>query len=542
MSYFQTLKEHSPLNEAILMPFSGSTCLTFCTIQEGKKQLLKQLRPEFQDNPQYLALFTKEFEVGNRLEHPHLVKYHKLIKQEGNSMCMLMEFIEGETLEARLKQNPHYFKNEENLEKFVSQLLQGLDYLHTNEVLHLDITPSNILLTQVSNNVKIIDLGFCYTGDFNAAIGRTAPYAAPEQMQDSTRVLDARTDLYAVGRLLQEIEIAIGTSLPRRFRQLMQKCLQCNKDMRPNSASECLQLIQPRKRWLWMVGTLLVLLAVGLCLGLSKRSVRDSLGQLLETMQMKDYDMTFRGVNYRILSEKELTCEVVSLETGIDSLFIGTNVNIPTTLEHRGKNYRVISIANLALSRQTELPSIQLPDGLERIGAEVFWNDSSLTTLSIPNTVKEIGPHAFQSCERLENIKLSKNLKEIPYQSFQECRALKQIIIPEGVESIGMDCFINCFRLEEITLPSTLRRIDRGAFYLCRSLQRISLPEHLEEMGDFVFHHCDSLKEVYNYSLTPQLITDIFDRTDITLHVPASSLQQYSSAPVWKELNIVPME
>lgn len=538
MSYFQSLKDKSPLNEAVRMPFNGSTCLTYCIIQDGKKHFLKELKPEFQHDSRYQNIFTKEFEVGRELNHPNIVKYIHLSRNEG-AIYMLMEYVEGETLEEVLKQNPDYFKNIEHLKRFVAQLLQGLEYLHSHEILHLDLTPSNIIISKVNHVVKIIDLGFCYTSDRELSIGRTDRFAAPEQQLDNVKELDSRTDLYAVGRVLQEIENTIGHTLPKKYHQLMQKCLQADKEMRPNHATDCLKDLETHNRGIWFLTSVLLLMAMALCLGLTNKSFRESMSFVIENFHMNDYDIEFREVHYRILSETERTCAVVNVKMGKDSLFTGLDINIPSEVEHMGKMYKVVSLANLSLSRQTEVKSIQLPDGLEYIGSEVFWNDSSITTLNIPNSVKEIGPHAFQSCERLEHIKLSQNLKTIPYQAFQECRALTQITIPEGVESIGMDCFINCYNLKEVILPASLKRLDRGAFYLCKKLETIILPEKLEEFGDYVFHHCDNLTDVYNLSPIPQPITQIFDRTDIRLHVPTASVELYKQAQGWKELNII---
>lgn len=542
MSFFQQLNTDEVFQCAILLEDSGSTCVTYRVRVEGKTQFMKKLRPELEDNPRYTSLFTKEFYVGQQLSHPNLVRYNRLEIESEKGSFMLMDYVDGQTLHDYLMDQPGYFRNTANLKKFTMQLLDVLHYLHSRQILHLDLTPSNIMLTRVNQDLKLVDLGYCYTDSFNSSIGKTDQYAAPEQMGNSILDIDVSTDLFAVGRLLQEIEKAMGTPLPKIYAKLMQKCLQESMEKRPKSAMDCLTFLQTGtgskvRKVAFVVAAILVLL-VGI--SLSFKSVRESIRFVVENFHLNDYDMAYRGVYFRILSEDENTCEAIGLEMGDDSLFVGTNVNIPAQIPYLGKNYRVISIADLAISRQDELPSVQLPNGLETIGKETFWRDLSITSLSIPNTVTALGPSAFRSCENLRNIKLSTGLKEIPYQAFQNCYQLDNVIIPEGVTQIGMDAFINCQKLEHIKLPNTLERIDRGAFYLCGNLKEITLPAGLKELGDFIFHHCTQLVHVYNYSPVPQTVTDIFDeRCYIILHVPAASMKLYQEMPSWMNCEIV---
>lgn len=58
-------------------------------------------------------------------------------------------------------------------------------------------------------------------------------------------------------------------------------------------------------------------------------------------------------------------------------------------------------------------------------------------------------------------------------------------------------------------------------------------------IGEYAFFHCDSLKHVYNYSPEPQSLSVIFNRKDITIHVPAASAEKYHNAQHWKDMVIV---
>lgn len=180
------------------LPSRGATCDIFRVKVYGKWHILKQLKPEYRSNIRYQEAQRKEFETGYRLEHPQLVRYVSL-SDDG----ILMEYIDGETLTDRINKHSDYFKDKKNTEKFIRQLLDVVGYLHANEVIHLDLKPDNILLTRINNNVKLIDLGCCYTDTFTDTQGHTDRYAAPEQLNG--RPVDERTDIYAIGRILEKL-------------------------------------------------------------------------------------------------------------------------------------------------------------------------------------------------------------------------------------------------------------------------------------------------------------------------------------------------
>ncbi len=75
--------------------------------------------------------------------------------------------------------------------------------MHRHQSLHLDLKPANIMLTHVSNDVRLIDLGCSYMDARPDSMGQTQHYAAPEQL-DVTYEVNARTGIYALGRILQK--------------------------------------------------------------------------------------------------------------------------------------------------------------------------------------------------------------------------------------------------------------------------------------------------------------------------------------------------
>ena len=179
------------------MDTRGATCNTFRVKLYGKLHFLKRLKAEYAGDIRYQEALRKEFETGYRLEHPNLVRYLSL-DHDG----ILMEYVDGETLSHRLAANPDYFNNRKHTDKFVRQLLDALGYLHSHQVLHLDLKPDNILLTRINDDVKLIDLGCCYTDSFPDTQGYTSEFAAPEQLSIIHCPLSIQTDIYAFGKIL----------------------------------------------------------------------------------------------------------------------------------------------------------------------------------------------------------------------------------------------------------------------------------------------------------------------------------------------------
>ena len=199
-SSFSEKQQNFP--DAELLPVGGTTCECYRVKLYGKLHFLKRLKPELRSHPQYVAALQKEFETGYSLEHPHLVHY-----AAKTADGILMDYIDGETLHQFVEHHPDYFHHRKHADRFLHQLLSVVGYLHEHQIVHLDLKPDNILITRVGNDVKLIDLGFCYTDSYTDTMGRTDKYAAPEQNDVSSQV-DARTDIYAIGRILQTLPCA----------------------------------------------------------------------------------------------------------------------------------------------------------------------------------------------------------------------------------------------------------------------------------------------------------------------------------------------
>ena len=218
---------------------NGATCDTFRVKIYGKLHFLKRLKPQYAGDIRYQEALRKEFETGYRLEHPNIVRYISF-SDDG----ILMEYVDGETLSQRLSGHPDYFESKENIRKFLRQLLEAIGYLHAHQILHLDLKPDNILLTRIHNDVKLIDLGYCYADTFVDTQGYTSGFAAPEQLSGGR--VDERTDIYAIGKIME--------LLPDHhiYNKVIRKCTAQLPENRYQSIADLQKVLLPkRKPWQW---------------------------------------------------------------------------------------------------------------------------------------------------------------------------------------------------------------------------------------------------------------------------------------------------
>ena len=166
---------------------------------------IKIVRSEDLDN-ESLARFKREGQSMGSMAHPHIVGILETGAEDG-SHFIVMEYLEGQNLKAFLAAQPDQRVTMELAVDIIRQIAGALEYAHTHNILHRDIKPTNIMISD-DHLAKLADFGIAkslglstltQTGD---VIG-TAAYMAPEQALGGT--FDARSDLYALGCVLYEL-------------------------------------------------------------------------------------------------------------------------------------------------------------------------------------------------------------------------------------------------------------------------------------------------------------------------------------------------
>lgn len=150
----------------------------------------------------------REASAAARLDHPFICKVYEVGERDGQPY-IAMEYVEGRTLEDRLREGPLPVPEALQL---ASEIAEALECAQTHGVVHRDVKPSNVMLA-TDGHVKVMDFGIAkslapgdaHTADVTATLGPsgTLPYMSPEQLQGAR--VDARSDIFSVGLVLFEM-------------------------------------------------------------------------------------------------------------------------------------------------------------------------------------------------------------------------------------------------------------------------------------------------------------------------------------------------
>ncbi len=168
---------------------------------------LKVLHPAFKEDPNFLGRFQREAKMVARLEHPNIVPVYAFEEHEGHPF-LVMKYIEGKTLKARLQKGP---LSENEILRITQAVGSALTYAHKKDILHRDVKPSNVLLAN-DGEIYLADFGLARlasvvdsTLSAEILVG-TPQYISPEQAS-GVKELDARSDVYCFGVMLYEMSV-----------------------------------------------------------------------------------------------------------------------------------------------------------------------------------------------------------------------------------------------------------------------------------------------------------------------------------------------
>lgn len=205
----------------------------------GKWFIIKGLKEEFRKETEYLCLLDKEYELGKRLHHPHIVETFSRRCDPVVGDCIVLEYVDGIPLNEFLKKRSPLSVRK----RIAKQILNAMDYFHKKQIIHRDLKPSNIIITRNGNNVKIIDFGLSDSDTF-AILKQSAGtprYMAPEMMKKGVSI-DCRADIYSFGLILKQL---CPRYLP--WKHIIRKCTASHREKRYNSAGDIIGSMRNRE-------------------------------------------------------------------------------------------------------------------------------------------------------------------------------------------------------------------------------------------------------------------------------------------------------
>jgi serine/threonine-protein kinase len=170
---------------------------------------LKALFPEYAREPSFVERFRREAQAAANLNHPNIVSIYDWGQEDG-TYFIVMEYVEGQSLRELIRAEGPIEPGQ--AAEITAEIASALGFAHRNGVVHRDVKPGNVLLTQ-TGTVKVTDFGIARAGASDGltqtgSVMGTATYFSPEQAQGLP--VDGRSDVYALGVVLYEMVTGVA--------------------------------------------------------------------------------------------------------------------------------------------------------------------------------------------------------------------------------------------------------------------------------------------------------------------------------------------
>ncbi|WP_437730891.1 serine/threonine-protein kinase [Sorangium sp. So ce1335] len=196
-----------------LLGFGGMAMVYAGTHRNGMRGAVKILRRELSGDEDARARFLREGYVANRVDHPGIVRVLDDDATDDGSVFLVMELLEGETVEARRARTPAGVLGVGEVLGIVDDLLDVLAVAHERGIVHRDLKPDNLFLTR-QGQLKVLDFGIARLRELSSPSNAstragtmmgTPQFMPPEQAKGQWDKVDARTDLWAVGSTMFQL-------------------------------------------------------------------------------------------------------------------------------------------------------------------------------------------------------------------------------------------------------------------------------------------------------------------------------------------------
>ena len=427
----------------------------FTEEQEGRADAYRQIADELDmvDSPYITSVkyMEKELFVDSQCE-------------EDEFPVLLMDWVEGETMEAYIAANYH---NQSVMSMLSYRFGKMAAWLRTQSFSHGDIKPDNIII-RPDGSLTLVDYDGMFVpsmkGSQSPTIG-TRDFCHPLRTVDD---FDETIDDFSLASIALSLKAISMKSTLLDIYGASDRLLFSENDYRNPSNSKVISALQELmcdKDFCTLYSLFMLALARK---ELSACSFRLFVGEKPTITSVMNKDLSTE------ITKEELKEAFVD-EWGVKYSKDGRKLlGVPETLSG----------------------SYSVKEGTRIICNHAFWHCNSLSDIVIPSSVTSIGDRAFHWCLSLSDFVIHASVTSIGDWAFEHCRSLSEIVIPASVTSIGDWAFEHCRSLPEIVIPASVTSIGSGAFSFCRSLSDIVIPDSVTSIGNGAFNYCSSLKYI----------------------------------------------